>query len=88
VSYPVSSFSPQWSQFVPVLEFLFLTILFSFLTESVMEFLAQLVNVRSLTNMATSLTGAISGLMKMAKGQYGAAKQAVGAIRGGGKKQR
>ncbi len=88
ISYPVSSFIPQWSQFLPVLELLFLTLLFYFLTDSVMNFLAQLVNVQSLSSMASSLTGAIASIAKMVQSQGQMAKTLGGAVAGGGKKKR
>lgn len=84
ITFPVSSFIPQWSQFLPVLELLFLTLLFYFLTESVMNFLAQLVNVQSLSNMASNLTGAIASLAKMVTNQTKMAKTIGKSIAGGG----
>ena len=88
ISYPVSSFIPQWSQFLPVLELLFLTLLFYFLTDSVMNFLAQLVNVQSLSSMASTLTGAIASIAKMVQSQGQMAKTLGSAVAGGGKKKR
>lgn len=88
ISYPISSYIPQWSEFLPVLELLFLTLLFYFLTESVMDFLAQLVNVRTLSSMASNLTGAIGGIAKMVQSQSNLAKKWGAAVVGGGKKRR